>query len=139
MLRHIKRCETHLLEDDPVRPHIPSEIKLSAGREVFVWDENGKPEAIVCVSFTERVAITEEDLYNNYIGETSVAMLYTIWSYSPRAGRKLVRSAFEELSRRCSRVVTLSPKTEMARRFHISNGAVELQENIETINYEYKL
>jgi hypothetical protein len=33
--------------------------------------------------------------------------------------------------------VTLSPKTEMARRFHLKNGAIIFRENIETINYEY--
>jgi hypothetical protein len=34
--------------------------------------------------------------------------------------------------------VTLSPKTEMARRFHLKNGARELRENPNTINYIYK-
>jgi hypothetical protein len=34
--------------------------------------------------------------------------------------------------------VTLSPKTEMARRFHLKNGASELRENSNTINYIYK-
>jgi hypothetical protein len=33
----------------------------------------------------------------------------------------------------------LSPKTEMARKFHMKNGAVELQENDTTINYEYSI
>jgi hypothetical protein len=32
----------------------------------------------------------------------------------------------------------LSPKTEMARKFHLKNGARELRENINTINYIYK-
>ena len=139
MLRHIKEGEVSYLDDDPVRPHITKEEKLSVGREVLVWDVDGKPEAIVCVSFTDRVAISEEDLYNNYIGENKIAMLYSIWSYSPRAGRKLVRALFNELSQDVHRIVTLSPKTELARRFHFSNGAVELQENDDTINYEYKI
>ena len=34
--------------------------------------------------------------------------------------------------------VTLSPKTEMARRFHLKNGARELRENSTTVNYIYK-
>jgi hypothetical protein len=34
--------------------------------------------------------------------------------------------------------VTLSPKTEMARKFHTSNGAKTLKENDETVNYEYE-
>ena len=38
---------------------------------------------------------------------------------------------------RIKRFVTLSPKTEMARRFHIKNGAVVFRENADTVNYEY--
>jgi len=36
------------------------------------------------------------------------------------------------------RFVTLSPKTEMARKFHHSNGAITLSENEVTDNYEYR-
>jgi len=36
-----------------------------------------------------------------------------------------------------TRFVTLSPKTDMAHRFHIRNGARMLRENADTINYEY--
>jgi hypothetical protein len=36
-----------------------------------------------------------------------------------------------------TRFVTLSPKTEMARRFHHKNGATTLRENSESVNYEY--
>jgi len=137
MLRHIKEHEVSYLEDDPVRPHITIEDKLSTGREVLVWENNGKVEAVVCVSYTDKVAISEKDLYNNYIGENKIAVLYSIWSYSPRAGRRLVRALFDELSPKVNRIVTLSPKTDMARRFHFANGAIELQENSDTINYEY--
>ena len=31
----------------------------------------------------------------------------------------------------------MSPKTEMARNFHLKNGAYELKSNRETINFEY--
>jgi len=34
--------------------------------------------------------------------------------------------------------VTLSPKTEMARRFHHKNGAVTYRENADSINYLYE-
>jgi hypothetical protein len=34
--------------------------------------------------------------------------------------------------------VTLSPKTEMARRFHLKNGAGVYRENSTTVNYIYK-
>jgi hypothetical protein len=33
--------------------------------------------------------------------------------------------------------VTLSPKTDMARRFHLKNGAAVYRENLETVNYLY--
>ncbi len=38
-----------------------------------------------------------------------------------------------------TRLVTLSPKTDMARKFHLNNGASTLSNNILTDNYEYKL
>ena len=34
--------------------------------------------------------------------------------------------------------VTLSPKTEMARRFHHKNGAETYRENADTVNYLYR-
>ena len=34
-------------------------------------------------------------------------------------------------------VITMSPKTDMARRFHESNGAVLMQENKHTNNFAY--
>ena len=38
-----------------------------------------------------------------------------------------------------NRLVTLSPLTDMARKFHLRNGAVELQVNETTQNFEYKV
>jgi len=39
------------------------------------------------------------------------------------------------------RVITLSPTTEMAKNFHLSNGAVvyRINEDVDTVNYEYEL
>jgi hypothetical protein len=34
--------------------------------------------------------------------------------------------------------VTLSPKTEMARKFHLKNGAEVFRENPDTVNYLYR-
>ena len=36
-------------------------------------------------------------------------------------------------------LILLSPLTEMARNFHLNNGAIELQVNDETQNFEYKI
>ena len=42
-------------------------------------------------------------------------------------------------SNHLNRLVTLSPLTEMARKFHLRNGAVELLVNETTQNFEYKV
>ena len=45
----------------------------------------------------------------------------------------------EEMSQKSvTRYVTLSPKTEMATKFHLDNGAILLSENELTLNFEYK-
>ena len=38
-----------------------------------------------------------------------------------------------------NRLVTLSSLTEMARNFHLNNGAIEFQVNQDTQNFEYKI
>jgi hypothetical protein len=43
----------------------------------------------------------------------------------------------EESKPNIKRFVTLSPKTQMAKRFHLKNGAVTFRENDLTVNYEY--
>ena len=35
------------------------------------------------------------------------------------------------------RFVTLSPKNDMARNFHLKNGAKELSVNSDSLNFEY--
>ena len=42
-------------------------------------------------------------------------------------------------SNNLNRLVTLSPLTDMARNFHLKNGAKELQVNETTQNFEYDI
>ncbi|WP_415313457.1 hypothetical protein [Candidatus Pelagibacter sp. Uisw_106] len=42
-------------------------------------------------------------------------------------------------SNHLNRLITLSPLTEMARNFHLNNGAIEFQVNEETQNFGYKI
>ena len=42
-------------------------------------------------------------------------------------------------SNHLNRLITLSPLTDMARNFHIKNGAKELQVNKMTQNFEYDI
>jgi len=75
------------------------------------------------------------------VESATTAVFYTIWSYAAGAGRVLIQEAQKSIESEFPGIqtyVTLSPKTEMARRFHLKNGARELRENLNTINYIYK-
>lgn len=129
-----------LLRDDPVRPEIPTAARVHDSAEIFVWILDGKPAAVTCVRYCAAVPRSVQELDQS--AEESVAVFYTIWSYQSGAGRQLIRAAADYISRNrkgITRWVTLSPKTEMARKFHHNNGALTLQENDTTVNYEYLL
>ena len=143
MLQIIKDLSNTLLEyikDDPVRPNLSVEFRVSNGRMVLALVEEEKPTAMVCVSLHDFIPMSVEDLEST-TPEPTAAIFYTIWSYKAGRGRDLLLEAAREIQRTCpsvTRFVTLSPKTEMARRFHLKNGATVFRENTETINYEYK-
>lgn len=143
MLQFIKDLTDKLLEfikDDPVRPEIPTDFRVSDGRMVAALvDEEQKPEAMVCVSFHDFVPENVEGLKKTTQVPTT-AVFYTIWSYKSGAGATLLVEAVKSIKEQypsINRFVTLSPKTNMARRFHLKNGAIILKENDETVNYEY--
>ena len=126
------------LKDDPVRPEISAEFRVAVNRFVLALVEN-QVRAMVCVSLQNTVPTDVVDLgYSD--PDVDTAIFYTIWSYAPGAGTELLLSAVDNIRERypqIKRFVTLSPKTEMARRFHIKNGAVVFRENTDTVNYEY--
>jgi hypothetical protein len=142
MLQFIKDLGNKLLEfikDDPVRPEIPTDFRVSEGRMVAALVEDEKPDAIVCVSFHDFVPTSVNDL-KNVTQVPTTAVFYTIWSYKPGKGQELLQEAVRGIKSQypsVTRFVTLSPKTNMARRFHLKNGAIVFRENIESINYEY--
>ena len=126
------------LKDDPVRPEIPADFRVAVNRFVMALIED-QVRAMVCVSLQNTVPAVVEDLGSTDT-DVDTAIFYTIWSYAPGAGTELLLSAVDDIRRRYSQItrfVTLSPKTEMARRFHIKNGAVVFRENTDTVNYEY--
>jgi hypothetical protein len=143
MLYFIKDLSNKLLsfiKDDPVRPEIPTEYRVSNGRMVAALAEKeDDPEAMVCVSFHDFVPSNVKDLDNTSQVPTT-AIFYTIWSYKSGKGQELLRAAVKGIQEQypsVTRFVTLSPKTNMARRFHLKNGAIVLRENVDTTNYEY--
>jgi hypothetical protein len=141
MLSFIRELTDPLLDylkDDPVRPEIPREFRVSGQRFVSALVED-TPRAMVCVSLHDFVPGAVEDL-NQEPEEPNTAIFYTIWSYVPGAAGELLFATVDEIRRQfptVTRFVTLSPKTEMARRFHLKNGATVFRENNDTINYEY--
>ena len=130
-----------LVKDDPVRPGIPAEKRLGRNAHLRITGEHGNPTAAVCVSYTQAVPTSEDDLFDDGSKQT-VAVFYTIWSYKRGAARGLLMGALDHINRirpEVKRFVTLSPKTVMAQDFHLGNGAYILRENETTINYEYRL
>jgi hypothetical protein len=76
----------------------------------------------------------------NSISSGTAAVFYTIWSYAAGAGQRLISEAAADIKNSEPTVqeyVTLSPKTEMARRFHHKNGASTYRENTDSVNYRY--
>ena len=128
------------IKDDPVRPEIPREFRVGKDRFVAtIGDET--PDAMVCVNLLNYIPSTVEEL-GEAVEEVNTAVFYTIWSYAPGAGKRLLMETVEQIKQRfptVTRFVTLSPKTEMARRFHTKNGAVTFRENQESVNYEYQV
>ena len=129
-----------LIRDDPVRPHLDPGWRVSdPGCAVFALMESSSVLAMVCMASRESVPRDEEELLAGSVG--TVAVFYTIWSYSPGGGRRLIRQLRPWLEEHgdigYTKFVTLSPKTEMARKFHINNGAQEMRMNADTVNYEY--
>lgn len=131
---------TGLIKDDPVRPEIPLEDRINGNAEViFLVDEQDEPMAAVCVRYCSEVPSMVDEMLSDP-GPANVAVFYTIWSYRSGAGGKLIFAAREHILKtrpQITRFVTLSPQTEMAKRFHLKNGASIFRENSETVNYEY--
>ena len=134
-----------LFKDDPVRPHLNPKFRLTENRVNFLLTQDfTKPCAIVCVAFTKDIPKTEKQLEMYSINKLSVnydkAIFYTIWSYSKGSGKDILFNTVFWLKKNkpeIKRYITMSPKTKMARNFHLRNGAYELHSNKETINFEY--
>jgi hypothetical protein len=143
MLHIINNLEDNflkLIKDDPVRPEIPVEQRVNDNSRIFVLkDDNGEPLAVTCVKFLAGIPASVNDLADTVVN-TNTAVFYTIWSYAAGAGKRLIEEAQQQIQTEQPEVktyVTLSPKTEMARRFHHKNGAVTYRENADTVNYLY--
>jgi hypothetical protein len=130
-----------LIKDDPVRPDIPREFRVGCSTVVFVLlDTDSVPEAVVCCAYRDAIPDTVDALRSASAECVNTAVFYTIWSYRAGAGRQLIRAAREWIEGErpdIKNFVTLSPPTEMARLFHLRNGAQVFRVNSDSVNYLY--
>lgn len=130
-----------LIADDPVRPELPIDFRVNDHSSIFVLlDDYQRPQSVVCCRFKDSVPKSVEELAFPNMIEPHVAVFYTIWSYRSGAGQELiltVRNWLNHHRQDITQYVTLSPQTEMARRFHLRNGAEVFRINQETVNYRY--
>ena len=148
-LVELKSCN---ITEDPVRPELDVIFRRSYGRKIFGVKYNKEICAIMCFGFTDEIpkSVKELDLMtrdaylrsaqrDQNIGQIAIA--YTIWSKKRGGGKLIVKEVFKMIkkSNHLNRLITLSPLTDMARNFHLNNGATELQVNDETQNFEYKI
>tara|TARA_B100000700_G_scaffold278388_1_gene326488 strand:- start:564 stop:1079 length:516 start_codon:yes stop_codon:yes gene_type:complete len=140
------------ISEDPIRPDLDIKFRTSHGRKIFGVKHNNKICAIMCFGFTNEIprSIEEFDLMTKDAHLQSawrdqkvgrIAIAYTVWSKKKGGGKLIVKEVFKIIkkSNHLNRLVTLSPLTDMARNFHLRNGAKELSVNENSQNFEYKI
>ena len=148
-LIELKSCEP---KEDPIRPELNNDFRTSFGRKIYGVRYKNEICAIMCFGFTNDIPKSVEELdlmtkdahlqsirRDQQVGKIAIA--YTVLSKKRGGGKLIVKEVFKKIkkSNHLNRLVTLSPLTDMARNFHLRNGAIELQINKETQNFEYKI
>ena len=148
-LIELKECDT---SQDPVRPELDNDFRTSYGRKIYGVKYQEEIHAVMCFAFTNKIPKTVKELdllskdaflQSTHRGQKvgKIAIAYTVWSTKKGGGKLIVKEVFKVIkkSNHLNRLVTLSPLTDMARKFHLRNGAVEIQVNESTQNFEYKI
>jgi hypothetical protein len=141
------------VSEDPVRPELSLEFRQAYGRKIYgIKDEEGDIAAVMCFAFTHGIpkSVEEMDALSKDAAmqavhragvQGSIAIAYTVWAKKKGGGKHMVNEVYKMIkdSSHLNRLVTLSPLTEMARKFHLKNGAKEVQVNLTTQNFEYDI
>ena len=148
-LVELKQCNT---AEDPVRPELDVSFRTSNGRKIYGVKYKKEIHAVMCFAFTNKVPKNVEELdkfsQDAYLQSTlrgqnvgQIAIAYTVWSKKKGGGKLIVNEVFKKIksSNHLNRLITLSPLTKMATKFHSKNGAKLLQVNESTQNFEYKV
>ena len=148
-LVELKKCNT---KEDPVRPELDNIFRRSYGRKIYGVKYKGEIYAVMCFAYTNEIPKNVEELdkfshdaflqsaqRDQNVGQIAIA--YTVWSKKKGGGKLIVKEVFKKIkkSNHLNRLITLSPLTEMATKFHTKNGAKLLRINEKTQNFEYKV
>ena len=144
---NLKSCNT---DEDPIRPELDNEFRTSFGRKIYGVKYKGEIHAVMCFAFTNEIPkdVRELDLLSKdaflqsatrdqKVGKIAIA--YTVWSKKKGGGKLIVKEVYKKIkkSNHLNRLVTLSPLTEMAKKFHLRNKAKLFRVNETTQNFEY--
>jgi len=130
-------------EDDPVRPELDNNFRISRGRKIFGLKYNDEIEGVVCIAFTNELPATVKELDLMSVNEdnSQIAIAYTLWSLKKGAGKKIMKELLKYMKKQnnIDSIMTLSPLTPVATHYHIRNGAKLIKINPTTQNFEYKI
>ncbi len=148
-LVELKKCNTL---EDPVRPELDNVFRRSYGRKIYGVKYKGEIHAVMCFAYTNQIPKNLDQLdkfsHDAYLQSAQrdqnigrIAIAYTVWSKKKGGGKLIVKEVFKKIkkSNHLNRLVTLSPLTEMATKFHSRNGAKLIQINETTQNFEYEI
>jgi hypothetical protein len=148
-LVELKECN---IEEDPVRPELDNNFRTGYGRKIYGVEYLGEIHAVMCFAYTNKVPKSVDELeklstdafLQSAMRDQSggqIAIAYTVWSKKKGGGKLIVKEVFKKIkkSNHLNRLVTLSPLTDMATKFHERNGAKLIQINETTQNFEYKV
>ena len=148
-LVELKKCNP---SEDPVRPELDNDFRTGYGRKIFGVKYKKEIHAVMCFAYTNQIPTSVEELEkmstDAFLQSTmrgqnvgKIAIAYTVWSKKKGGGKLIVKEVYKKIkkSNHLNRLVTLSPLTEMASKFHTRNGAKLIQVNDTTQNFEYKV
>ena len=148
-LVELKECNT---DEDPVRPELDNKFRTGYGRKIFGVEYKGEIHAVMCFAYTNKIPKNVEELskfsHDAFLQSAQrdqnvgkIAIAYTVWSKKRGGGKLIVKEVFKKIkkSNHLNRLVTLSPLTDMAHKFHSHNGAKLIGVNETTQNFEYEV
>ena len=148
-LVELKDCN---ISEDPVRPELNVSFRRSYGRKIYGVKYKKEIHAVMCFAYTNEIPKNVEELdkfsqdahlQSTHRGQNvgQIAIAYTVWSKKKGGGKLIVKEVYKKIkkSNHLNRLVTLSPLTKMATKFHSKNGAKLLQINETSQNFEYQV